>query len=235
MVGQRTRAALEREKILTLRAIKELEFDRAMGKCRTMISRRCPAVSGCAPPGSSGSSTPAAAIARDRAGSREADGRSTGPGRSGRPGGSELRQLCDRERRRRPVLQVVRSEAVRFDRGRVQSRPRRPRPDRRRSGHERTVPDARSEADVGHSPTGHDLPDRTISVRVIRGDLSNNLPDQPVEFIIDGKSQTVKTDDGGRAQVGPVPPGATVKAATTVDGERIESQEFPAPCRAVSG
>jgi hypothetical protein len=32
MVGQRTRAALEREKLLTLRAIKELEFDRAMGK-----------------------------------------------------------------------------------------------------------------------------------------------------------------------------------------------------------
>jgi hypothetical protein len=32
MVGGRTRAALEREKHLTLRAIKELEFDRAMGK-----------------------------------------------------------------------------------------------------------------------------------------------------------------------------------------------------------
>jgi hypothetical protein len=31
-LGQRTRAALEREKTLTLRAIKELEFDRAMGK-----------------------------------------------------------------------------------------------------------------------------------------------------------------------------------------------------------
>jgi len=32
MVGERTRAALEREKTLTLRAIKELEFDRAMKK-----------------------------------------------------------------------------------------------------------------------------------------------------------------------------------------------------------
>jgi hypothetical protein len=32
VVGQRTRAALEREKLLTLRAIKDLEFDRAMGK-----------------------------------------------------------------------------------------------------------------------------------------------------------------------------------------------------------
>jgi membrane protease subunit (stomatin/prohibitin family) len=32
MVGQRTRIALEREKTLVLRTIKELEFDKAMGK-----------------------------------------------------------------------------------------------------------------------------------------------------------------------------------------------------------
>jgi hypothetical protein len=32
MIGERTRSALEREKMLALRAIKDLEFDRAMGK-----------------------------------------------------------------------------------------------------------------------------------------------------------------------------------------------------------
>jgi hypothetical protein len=32
MIGSRTRAALEREKMLALRALKELEFDHAMGK-----------------------------------------------------------------------------------------------------------------------------------------------------------------------------------------------------------
>ncbi len=32
MVGQRTRVALDREKMMTLRSIKELEFDRAMGR-----------------------------------------------------------------------------------------------------------------------------------------------------------------------------------------------------------
>jgi hypothetical protein len=32
MIGQRTRVALEREKVLALRSIKELEFDRAMGR-----------------------------------------------------------------------------------------------------------------------------------------------------------------------------------------------------------
>jgi hypothetical protein len=44
MFGGRTRAALEREKAIVLRAIKELEFDRAMGKvsdsdCEEMIGR----------------------------------------------------------------------------------------------------------------------------------------------------------------------------------------------------
>jgi hypothetical protein len=32
MIGHRTRTALEREKLMTLRALKELDFDRAMGK-----------------------------------------------------------------------------------------------------------------------------------------------------------------------------------------------------------
>jgi hypothetical protein len=74
-----------------------------------------------------------------------------------------------------------------------------------------------------------DLPERTISVRVIRGDLSHNIPNQPVELSVDGTVQTVKTDENGRAEFGPIAAGATVKAATTVDGERLESQAFPAP------
>jgi hypothetical protein len=41
MVGERTRVALEREKLLTLRSIKELEFDRAMASCPTPTGRRC--------------------------------------------------------------------------------------------------------------------------------------------------------------------------------------------------
>lgn len=44
MIGGRTRAALEREKAIVLRAIKELEFDRAMGKvsesdCAEMVGK----------------------------------------------------------------------------------------------------------------------------------------------------------------------------------------------------
>ena len=40
---------------------------------------------------------------------------------------------------------------------------------------------------------------------------------------------TVKTDENGRAEFSGVAPGTTVKAVATVDGERLESQEFPWP------
>ena len=76
-----------------------------------------------------------------------------------------------------------------------------------------------------------DLPERTVSVRVIRGSLSNNLPNQPVDFTVDGKVTTVKTDENGRAELGPLAAGATVQTATTVDGERLESQAFPVPAQ----
>lgn len=75
----------------------------------------------------------------------------------------------------------------------------------------------------------NDLPDRTVSVRVIRGDMSNNLVNQPVEFTVDGKTQTVTTNETGRAELVAPSGGAVIKAATTVDGEHLESSEFPAP------
>ena len=42
---------------------------------------------------------------------------------------------------------------------------------------------------------------------------------------------TVKTDENGRAEFSGVAPGTTVKAVATVDGERLESQEFPVAWR----
>jgi hypothetical protein len=75
----------------------------------------------------------------------------------------------------------------------------------------------------------NDLPSGSISVRVIRGELSNNIANHPVELHIGDKIQTVNTDDAGRAQFDHVPAGSTVKAVTVVEGERLESQEFPAP------
>ena len=74
-----------------------------------------------------------------------------------------------------------------------------------------------------------DLPDGAVSVRLIRGSLSNNIANHPVELHVGSKVQTAKTDDSGRAQFGGLPPGASLKAVAVVDGERLESQEFPAP------
>ena len=74
-----------------------------------------------------------------------------------------------------------------------------------------------------------DLPKGAISVRLIRGQLSNNITGHPVELHVGSKVLTVKTDENGRAQFNDVTPGATLKAAADVDGEHLESQEFPAP------
>ena len=75
------------------------------------------------------------------------------------------------------------------------------------------------------------LPAGTISVRVIRGQMSNNVPDHPVELREGDTVVTVRTDAEGRATFLTLNPGATVTAATDLDGVRIESQRFPVPGR----
>ncbi len=79
-----------------------------------------------------------------------------------------------------------------------------------------------------------DLPNGAISVRLIRGSLSNNLTGHPVDLHIGSKVITVKTDENGRAEFKDLiagTAGASVKASADVDGEHLESQEFPAPTR----
>jgi hypothetical protein len=71
-----------------------------------------------------------------------------------------------------------------------------------------------------------DLPNGSVSVRVIRGDMSHNLQNQPVEMRAGNTTRTVKTDDQGRAQFDNIDAGTPVKFSTVVDGERLESQEF---------
>src|SRR5262249_11574852 len=76
-----------------------------------------------------------------------------------------------------------------------------------------------------------DLPNGSISVRLIPSELWNNITNFPVELHEGSKTQTVNTDEGGRAQFDGVTPGTTVQAVAVVDGERLESQEFPVPAR----
>jgi hypothetical protein len=77
-------------------------------------------------------------------------------------------------------------------------------------------------------PVG-DVPRGTVVVRVIRGSLANNIPDQPVDLQVAGTTRSMRTDATGRAQFGGLPVGAKVKATATVGDERLESQEFPVP------
>ena len=76
-----------------------------------------------------------------------------------------------------------------------------------------------------------DLPNGAVSVRLIRGSLANNIAGHEVKLIAGGKELAVKTDDTGHAQFNDVPPGSTVRAVAEVDGEHLESREFPAPTR----
>ncbi len=75
-----------------------------------------------------------------------------------------------------------------------------------------------------------DLPDGSVSVRLIRGQLSNNIAGHPVELHAGGKTTTVKTDENGRAEFKGLS-GSTVKFSAEVDGEHLESREFVAPGR----
>jgi hypothetical protein len=74
-----------------------------------------------------------------------------------------------------------------------------------------------------------DVPVGTVTVRVIRGQLTNPLSGQTVELTGAGATRTSKTDDAGRATFSGVPTGSRVKPSVTVSGERIEGQEFVVP------
>jgi hypothetical protein len=88
------------------------------------------------------------------------------------------------------------------------------------------MPDPKQMAGIPRPVT--DLPDGTVSVRLIRGQLSNNIAGHPVEVHAGGKTTTVTTDENGRAEFKGLG-GTTVKFSADVDGEHLESREFLAP------
>src|SRR5262245_56194404 len=74
-----------------------------------------------------------------------------------------------------------------------------------------------------------DLAPGTVTVRVVRGTMTNVIPGQLVELAGGPSTLSAKTNDAGRAEFSGLQPGTRVKASTTVNGERIESQEFAIP------
>ncbi|HEX4914704.1 MAG TPA: hypothetical protein VFV51_12130, partial [Vicinamibacterales bacterium] len=74
-----------------------------------------------------------------------------------------------------------------------------------------------------------ELPNATVSVRVVRERMGNNVPGQEVTLNVGSTPRTARTDDQGRAQFDGIPPGTVVQATTTVDGEVLTSQPFSVP------
>ena len=74
-----------------------------------------------------------------------------------------------------------------------------------------------------------ELPDRTVTVRVVRERMGNNVAGHAVTLKVGTDSRTAKTDEQGRAQFDGLAAGTSVQATTIVDGETLTSQEFPVP------
>ncbi len=77
-------------------------------------------------------------------------------------------------------------------------------------------------------PAG-ELPNGTVTVRLVRERMGNNVPGQEVALITPDGRVTAVTDAQGRAEFTSVPPGTAVTAEATLDGETITSREFPVP------
>jgi hypothetical protein len=214
MLGGETRAALEREKALLLRAIQELEFDRAMGKVsesdwQAMTGRlrnRAIRVVGQLDGGGEAyrDLIDRELQARKAAGS----GPAAGGGRSSPPGRSAARAL---------VIAVLAGGSLAMP-ARAQMGG---------AGATAGMPDARAMSGIPRQDP--QLPAGTVSARLVRGQVTNLVVGFPVEFIVDGKSQSVATDVTGHAVLCGVPPGATIRVVATMGSERVDSQPFQMP------
>jgi hypothetical protein len=77
-------------------------------------------------------------------------------------------------------------------------------------------------------PAG-DLAMGTVTVRVVREAIGNNITGQDVRLTVNGQARTAKTDAQGRAEFPGLTPGAEVRADATVDGEALTSDSFMVP------
>jgi hypothetical protein len=214
-LGERTRASLEREKTLTLRSIKELEFDRAMGKVAQqdfdeMTSRlRARAL---------------ALMEQLDHGAQGARGAQGAQG-AGAASASKKRRVCgcgvdnDADARfcKRCGLKLAAVLIALLAPSYA-------------AAQALQMPDPKQMSGVP-LPSA-DLPNGTVSVRVVRGGPGNNLAGETVELTVASRPVAgVKTDATGRAQFSSVAAGAEVTARAVVSGETLESRPFKMPDR----
>ena len=91
------------------------------------------------------------------------------------------------------------------------------------------MPDARQMSGVPLPAT--ELPDGTVTVRVVRERMGNNVPNQEVGLTTPDGKVTAVTDAQGRAEFTSVAVGSQVTAETIIDGETLRSQPFTVPAK----
>jgi hypothetical protein len=77
-----------------------------------------------------------------------------------------------------------------------------------------------------------DVPAGSVSVRLVRGELTNNIVGHRVELHAGARTETATTDENGRAVFTGLQPGTSMHATAEVDGEPVESQTFELPADA---
>lgn len=81
----------------------------------------------------------------------------------------------------------------------------------------------------GRAIPAAELPIGTITVRVVREAMGNNVAGQDVRLTVGGSPRSAKTDDQGRAEFTNLTPGADVRAEANVNGEPLVSETFKVP------
>jgi hypothetical protein len=81
----------------------------------------------------------------------------------------------------------------------------------------------------GRAIPASELGDGTVTVRVVREAIGNNIAGQQVQLTVSGRTRTATTDEQGRAEFTNLPKGEEARAEATVDGEAMTSQPFRVP------
>jgi hypothetical protein len=89
------------------------------------------------------------------------------------------------------------------------------------------MPDARSMSGIPRPVD--DLPDGSVVVLVVRGQITDALKGQIVELRAGETTRTAKSDDTGHAQFNGLTPGTAVRASTVIDGQAVQSEVFSLP------
>jgi hypothetical protein len=81
----------------------------------------------------------------------------------------------------------------------------------------------------GRAIPAPELPAGTVTVRVVREAIGNDVPGQQVRVTVGGTTRTSTTDELGRAEFADLPRGGDARAEAMVDGEALVSQPFAVP------